>query len=72
MLTRLLELKLNRKFPLGQILNSIKNYNCTQIDKNYWQFTYYDEILDSCATEMELDLNLKYRTRQEIQRLLRY
>lgn len=71
-LTSLLELKLNRKFPLGQILNSIKSYNCTQIDKNYWQFTYYDEILDSCATEMELDLNLKYRTRQEIQRLLRY
>ena len=71
-LIRLIEHKLDHAFPAGQILASIKKYNCTHIDTNYWQFTYFDEILKSCGETFDMELNKKYRTQQEIQRLLRY
>ena len=71
-LIRLLEHKLGHAFPAGQILASIKKYNCTHIDTNHWQFTYFDEILKACGEAFDMELNKKYRTQQEIQRLLRY
>ena len=69
---RLLEKKLGCEFPTGQILDSLKSYNCTHLDTNKWQFTYYDEILAACADAFEIELDPQYRTQQEIQRLLRY
>lgn len=71
-LIRLLEEKLDKHFPAGRILESLKNYNCTHLDSNRWQFTYYDEILDACASAFNVRLNMKYRTQQELRRLLRY
>ena len=71
-LIRLLEEKLGKRFPAGRILESLKNYNCTHLDSNRWQFTYYDEILDACASAFNVRLNMKYRTQQELRRLLRY
>lgn len=71
-LIRLLELKLGNRYPAGQILDSLKNYNCTKMDANMWQFTFYDQIMDECAKTFGLELNKRYRTQQEIQRLLKY
>ena len=71
-LLRLLENKLNHAFSTGQILNSMRSYNCTHLDTNTWQFTYYDEVIDACAKAFGVSLNDKYKTQQEIQRLLRY
>lgn len=71
-LIRLLELKLKRKYPVKRILQSLKDYNCVKLDANTWQFTHYDEILEACGKELNMELNNKYRTRQEIQRLLHY
>ena len=71
-LERLLEHKLDHKYPTGQIIDSIKKYNCTHLDTNNWQFTYYDEIINACGNALDIDLKKKYRTQQEIQRLLRY
>jgi transposase len=71
-LIRLLENKLGHAFPTGQILESLRNYNCTHLDTNTWKFTYYDEIIDACAKAFGIQLNNKYKTQQEIQRLLHY
>ena len=71
-LIRLLEHKLGHRFPVPRILDSLKKYQCTHLDANNWQFTYYDEILAACSAAFGLDLDMKYRTQQEIQRLLRY
>ena len=71
-LIRLLEEKLGHEYPIGQVLDSLKKYNCTHLDTNTWQFTYYDEILEACGKIFEEQLNLKYRTQQEIQRFLHY
>jgi transposase len=71
-LIRILEHLLKDKYPVGQILDSLKKYNGTQIEPATWQFTYYNEILDECGRIFNLQLNKKYRSQQEIRRLLKY
>ena len=71
-LIRLLEHKLGRAFSAKQILDALRNYNCVHLNANTWQFTYYDEVIDACAKAFNISLNNKYKTQQQIQRLLRY
>ena len=71
-MVRILEAKLNEKYPVSQILDSLRKYCCTQIDANLYQFVYYDELLDDCAREFNIELNNKYRKRDEIRRMLKY
>ena len=71
-LIRLLQAKLGNHFPVGRIIQSLKNYCCVPIDANNYQFTYYDEILENIGKVFEMNLDNKYRSRQQIQRLLRY
>lgn len=71
-LIRLLQTRLENKYAVGRIIDSLKKYNCIALDKSTYQFTYYDEILSSCAKTFNMELDNKYRCRQQIQRLLRY
>lgn len=71
-LIRLLQAKLDNKYPAGRVINSLKDYCCVPLDMNNYQFTYFDEILQSIGKAFDMSLDNKYRTRQEIQRLLRY
>lgn len=71
-LIRLLQAKLDNKYPVGRIIKSLKDYCCIPLDMNNYQFTYFDEILQSIGKAFGMSLDNKYRTRQEIQRFLRY
>lgn len=71
-LIRLLQAKLDNKYPVGQILDSIKKYNCVQIDRNIYQFLYYDDILEECGRIFQIEFSNKYRNRMQIRRILRY
>lgn len=71
-LIRLLQAKLDNKYPVGRIINSLKDYCCVPIDTNSYQFTYFDGILQAIGKAFGMTLDNKYRTRQEIQRLLHY
>lgn len=71
-LIRLLEHLLENKYPTARILESLKKYNCVYWGTKIWKFAYYDEILDDCGKALGMCLNNRYRSRQEIQRLLHY
>jgi len=71
-LIRLLQTKLGNKYPVGKILKSLRKYCCIDIGANLWQFVYHDEIISACEKEFNLELNNKYRSQNEIRRLLRY
>ena len=71
-LIRLLEKRLDEKYPVGQILDSLRKYNAALFDKNLYTFTYYDPILDDIARVFDITLNLKKRKRDSIRRLLKY
>lgn len=69
---RLLQAKLGNKYPVGKIINALKKYSCIPIDSNNYQFIYYDDVLEECQKAFGIELNNRYRTSQQIQRLLRY
>ena len=71
-LIALLQEKTMHMLDTTAIINSLRKYNCTHLETNRWQFTYYDEVLDTLAKCMGLQLDNKYMTREEIQKLLRY
>lgn len=71
-LIRLLQAKLGNKFTVSNILNSLRNYSCVEIDPNHFQFIYFDEILAACEKEFGINLNRKYATRLQIRRMLKY
>lgn len=71
-LTRLLQAKLDNKYPVTQILSSLRNYNCVQLDANTFQFSYFDEILADCEKQFGVTLNNKYARRLQIRRMLKY
>ena len=71
-LIRLLQTKLGSGYPIGKTIESLRKYNCTQIDTTLYQFVYYDEILEECGKIFGLELNSRYRSREQIRRLLKY
>lgn len=71
-LIRLLQARLGNKYPVGKIIKAIKKYCCVPLDANMYQFVYYDEIIDTCGKAFKIELDNKYRSRQQIQRILRY
>ena len=71
-LIRLLQVKLENKYTVGKLLTSLKKCNCAHIDSNHHQFFYYDEILEKISQKYNIELSKKYRTTNEIRRLLKY
>lgn len=71
-LIRLLQTKLDNRFPVGRILHSLRSYNCTSLDDNRFKFVYFDEILQACEDVFGIELSGKYQTRNQIRRMLRY
>lgn len=71
-LIRMLQAKLENRYPVGKIIGALKKYTCVPLDANNYQFTYFDEVLSACQKTFGMELDNKYRTRQQIQRLLRY
>lgn len=69
---RMLEQRLKNRYPVGQIIQSLRDYVCTNIESNHYQCLYYDEIIKSCEEEFGLELNRKYITKEKIRRLSKY
>ena len=71
-LIRLLQTKLGGKYPIEKTIEALRKYNCTQIDNTLYQFVYYDEILEECGNIFHMEFNNKYRSREQIRRILKY
>ena len=69
-LVRLLEKKLDRKYSVTAILESLKRSSCSLLEQNLYLFDYYDEILSSIGKELEIDFSKKYRTVKEIKKII--
>lgn len=69
---RLLEIRLNHKYPAGQILESLRNYSCVPIGDTDYQFTYYNQIMEDLGKSLGINYNRKYLSRVELRRLLKY
>lgn len=72
LILRVLEYKLDKKYPVNRIRESLIQYSCSHLDQNYYLFDYRDEILQSIEKVFGLDLGNKIMTTSEIKKILQY
>ena len=72
LILRVLEYKLDKKYPVNRIRESLIQYSCSHLDQNYYLFDYRDEILQSFEKVFGLDLGNKIMTTSEIKKILQY
>lgn len=69
-LSRVLQHKLDKKYSVGKILESLSKCNCTNIQENYYLFDYYDTVLKDIGLITNIDFSLKNRALQDIKKIL--
>lgn len=67
-IARIIEHKLDGKYSITKIINSLKKCSCTNVDQNYYLFDYYDEVLQDIGFVTNVDFSTKIRTLQQIKK----
>jgi len=69
-IARILEMKLERKYSIGTILDSLSRAECSLLQQNYYLFDYYDETLKDIGKVINIDFSKRIRTLGEIKKIL--
>lgn len=69
-IARILELKTERKYSIGKLLDSLSNAQCTLLQQNYYLFDYYDEVLKDIGIMTDIDFSKRIRTLGDIKKIL--
>lgn len=67
---RLLEQRINRKYSSEKIIDSLKNYNCSNLKYDVYYFNYIDKIIKDLESIFNLNLSSKYNKLSEIKKIL--
>jgi transposase len=70
LLGRLAELRLNGKYNIDRITETLRKVSCSHITQNVWLFDYADEVLDDLNKVFGFDFGLKVMTLREIKNKL--
>ena len=71
-LIRLLQLRLKKQYPVNKIIEALRKYTCVHEGQNIYRFLFYNEIIKDCGESFDIGFTNKFKTRQEIQRILKY
>ena len=69
-LGRVLQHKLDKKYSVGKILDSLSQCSCSNIQENYYLFDYFDTVLKDIGAVTNIDFSLKNRSLQDIKKIL--
>lgn len=72
LIMRILEVKLEQKYSVKQIRETLIRYSCSYLDQNYYLFDYRDDVLKTMEEVFGLDLGKKIMTTKEIKKILQY
>lgn len=72
LIMRILEYKLEQKFSVKKIRNTLNNYSCSYLEQNYYLFDYRDDLIVALEHVFNIDLSKKYLTVLEIKKILQY
>lgn len=67
-LSRVLQHKLDKKYSVGKILESLSKCNCQNLDENIYRFNFYDTVLKDIGNAVNIDFSLKNRALQDIKK----
>lgn len=71
LITRILELKLEKKYSPERIINSLKNYTSSNIEHDVYLQSFCDDIIVDCGKIFNINLNRKYLYLSEIKKILK-
>ncbi|MBR3142345.1 MAG: IS1634 family transposase [Clostridiales bacterium] len=71
-LLKILMNMLDDSIPAEQILSSLRKCTVSELVGGYWQTNYYDETLQHIASKLGLQLNTRFRTKDQLRRFLKY
>ena len=69
---RLLQSEINNKYTIKNILEKIKNFKCTHETGNIYKFIGYKPEIQYLNRKLELNMDKKYNTRENIKKILKY
>jgi len=69
-IARIIELKLDHKYSIGRILESLAKSECTHMKQNYYLFDYFDDVLEDIGSIFQLDFSKRIRSLGEIKKIL--
>lgn len=68
-IARIVEIRLNNKYTIGKILDSLRSVCYSHIDTNHYLFDYTDEVTDDINKVFNLDIGRKVMTLKEIKKI---
>jgi len=68
-IARIIEYKLDHKYSIGRILESLSKSECTHMKQNYYLFDYFDDILHDIGRVFQIDFAKRVRSLGEIKKI---
>lgn len=69
---RILQNKINEKYSIKNLLEKMKNFKCTHETGNLYKFIGYKPEIQYLNRKLELNMDKKYDTRENIKKILKY
>jgi len=70
LILRLVENQVGHKYSTGRLIEAMKNISGTYVDKNYYMFDYYDEIVGELGKATNIDFSRRFMTLGEIKNIV--
>jgi len=70
LLLRLLQLNTNRKYSTRVLIDTLNNITGTYIDRNYYMFDYFDEIVEELGNIVNTDFSKRFMGLGEIKQII--
>jgi len=70
LIIRLIQKRLDGKFPVGQILDALRNISCSRESENLYLFDFRSDLTDALGKAFGLDFTQERLTRSEIKKYL--
>lgn len=69
---RILQNKINEKYTIKNLLEKMKNFKCTHETGNLYKFIGYKPEIQYLNRKLELNMDKKYDTRENLKKILKY
>lgn len=69
-IARILEMKMEYRYCVSQLLESLRKSECTYLQKNYYLFDYFDDVLKDVGVTFGIDFSRRIRSLGEIKKIL--
>lgn len=70
LLLRLIQINTNEKYSTKTLTDEMKNITGTYVDKNYYMFDYYNEIVEDLGKTIGIDFSKRFMTLGEIKKII--